>query len=308
MAPATEVRAARFPSLASQRIVVTGGASGIGLATAERFVVEGSRVIVLDLAAEALARVRSSLPDVAGLVACDVADPASVSAAFQAIDELVGGVDVLIANAGISIRHPFLDITPEEWRRVVGVDLDGVFHTARAAARRMMTAGGGTILMTASTNGVVGHPFYADYNAAKAGVILLARSMALELAPLVRVNAVAPGYVLTPMQQAEYSPEMLAATDARIPLGRHARPDEVASLFAFLASGEASYITGAVIPIDGGELAGGLASRDWMGPAGPADRAGPVDSAGPAGSADHARPADPVETASERRPDPGATS
>jgi NAD(P)-dependent dehydrogenase (short-subunit alcohol dehydrogenase family) len=114
---------------------------------------------------------------------------------------------------------------------------------------------------------VVGHPFYADYNASKAGVILLTRSMALELAPRVRVNAICPGYVMTPMQQSEYTPEMLAATDAKIPVGRHARPDEVASLFAFLASDEGAYLTGVAIPIDGGELAGGLASRDWIRPA-----------------------------------------
>jgi NAD(P)-dependent dehydrogenase (short-subunit alcohol dehydrogenase family) len=109
--------------------------------------------------------------------------------------------------------------------------------------------------MTASTNGLTGHPFYADYNASKAGVILLARTMALELAPTVRVNAVCPGYVLTPMQRAEYSDEMLAAVNASIPLGRHASPDEIASLFAFLASDEGAYFTGAVISIDGGETA-----------------------------------------------------
>ena len=117
------------------------------------------------------------------------------------------------------------------------------------------------ILVTASTNGIVGHPFYADYNASKAGVIALVRTMALELAPTIRVNAVCPGYVLTPMQEAEYSPEMLAATDAKIPLGRHARPEEIASLYAFLASDEGAYLTGAAIEIDGGETAGGLASR-----------------------------------------------
>jgi NAD(P)-dependent dehydrogenase (short-subunit alcohol dehydrogenase family) len=114
---------------------------------------------------------------------------------------------------------------------------------------------GGVILMTASTNGLAAHRFYAGYNAAKAGVILLARTMALELAPKVRVNAVCPGYVLTPMQQAEYTPEQLAEVDASIPLGRHARPEEVAALFAFLASDEGSYFTGATISLDGGELA-----------------------------------------------------
>jgi meso-butanediol dehydrogenase / (S,S)-butanediol dehydrogenase / diacetyl reductase len=109
--------------------------------------------------------------------------------------------------------------------------------------------------MTASTNGLTGHPFYADYNASKAGVILLARTMALELAPAVRVNAVCPGYVLTPMQKSEYTDEMLAEVNAGIPLGRHASPEEIASLFAFLASDDGAYFTGAVISVDGGETA-----------------------------------------------------
>ncbi|MCK5430788.1 MAG: SDR family oxidoreductase, partial [Anaerolineales bacterium] len=111
------------------------------------------------------------------------------------------------------------------------------------------------------TNGLMGYPYYADYNASKAGVIELTRSMALELAPTVRVIAVCPGYVLTPMQEAEYSPEMLEAVNRKIPLGRHATPEEIAALFAFLASDEAPYITGQHIVIDGGETAGGLASR-----------------------------------------------
>ena len=128
----------------------------------------------------------------------------------------------------------------------------------------MVAGGGGVILMTASTNGLTGHPFYADYNAAKAGVIQLARTMALELAPKVRVCSICPGYVLTPMQQAEYTPEMLADVEAKIPIGRHARPEELAGLFAFLASDEGAYVTGAAIAMDGGETAGGIASRDWI--------------------------------------------
>jgi NAD(P)-dependent dehydrogenase (short-subunit alcohol dehydrogenase family) len=191
----------------------------------------------------------------------DVADPEQVASAFDQADRALGGLDVLIDNAGISIRHAFLDITPDEWQRVLAVNLTGMFLCAQQAARRMVAGDGGVILMTASTNGMVAHPNYADYNASKAGVILLAKTMALELAPRVRVNCISPGYVMTPMQAAEYTPEMLGATDAKIPLGRHATPDEVAGLFAWLASDEAAYLTGAVIPIDGGETAGGLASR-----------------------------------------------
>jgi meso-butanediol dehydrogenase/(S,S)-butanediol dehydrogenase/diacetyl reductase len=195
------------------------------------------------------------LPGLDGALLCDVADRAQVDRAFTRVDELLGGVDVLVANAGISVRQPFLEIREEDWRRVLDVNLTGVFHCAQEAGRRMSAAGGGVILMTASTNGLSAHPLYADYNASKAGVVLLARTMARELAPAVRVNAVCPGYVLTPMQQAEYTPEMLAEVDAGIPLGRHARPEEVAALFAFLASDESAYVTGATITIDGGETA-----------------------------------------------------
>jgi meso-butanediol dehydrogenase / (S,S)-butanediol dehydrogenase / diacetyl reductase len=125
----------------------------------------------------------------------------------------------------------------------------------------MWEQAGGVILQTASTNGFVGQPYYADYNATKAGVIELTRTMALELAPKVRVCAVAPGYVLTPMQRAEYTDAMLDEVNRKIPLLRHARPEEIAALFAFLASDDAAYITGQVYTIDGAETAGGLASR-----------------------------------------------
>ncbi len=271
---------ARDRGLAGRSVVVTGGGSGIGLATAARFLAEGSRVAILDVDSGALASARDRLPGLAGAVRCDVADADQVTRAFAELDAILGPLDVLVANAGISIRHSFLDITPDEWRHVMAVNLDGVFHCAQAAARRMSASGGGVILMTASTNGLVGHPFYADYNASKAGVLLLMRSMALELAPRIRVNAVCPGYVMTPMQQAEYTPAMLDATNAKIPLGRHADPEEIAALFAFLASDEGRYFTGAAIPIDGGELAGGLASRDWMYPPGRAVAPGPERPAG----------------------------
>jgi len=241
--------------LAGKRVVVTGGTSGIGEATSRRFVEEGARVVALAAGEREIETARERIPGLEAALRCDVADAAQVERAFARVDGLLGGVDVLVANAGISVRRPFLEIREEEWRRVLDVNLTGVFLCAQQAARRMVAGGGGVILMTASTNGLSGHPLYADYNASKAGVILLARTMALELAPAVRVNAVCPGYVLTPMQQAEYTPEMLAEVDASIPLRRHARPEEIAALFAFLASDESAYVTGAAIAIDGGETA-----------------------------------------------------
>ena len=247
--------------LKTKRVLITGGASGIGAATAARFLEEGSVVCVLDRDGEARQRVLRELPNLAAALDADVSNLAQVQAAFAEAIRLMGGVDVLVNNAGISIRHNFLEITPEEWDRVIAVNLTGVFYVAQTAARHMMERGGGVILQTASTNGVVGYPFYADYNATKAGVIELTKSMALELAPKVRVCAVAPGYVLTPMQRAEYTDEMLEEVNRKIPLRRHAQPEEIAALFAFLASDDAQYITGHVYTIDGAEITGGLASR-----------------------------------------------
>ena len=245
--------------LKDKRVLITGGASGIGAATTARFLQEGARVCVLDRDAEACARIKRDLSALA--VIADVADLKQVEAAFAEAVRLMNGVDVLINNAGISIRHRFLDITPEEWDRVIAVNLTGVFYVAQAAARHMWERGSGVILQTASTNGVMGYPYYADYNATKAGVIELTRSMALELAPKVRVCAVAPGYVLTPMQRAEYTDAMLAEVNRKIPMGRHAAPEEIAGLFAYLASDDAAFATGQVYTLDGGETAGGLASR-----------------------------------------------
>jgi NAD(P)-dependent dehydrogenase (short-subunit alcohol dehydrogenase family) len=247
--------------LKGKRVLITGGASGIGAATAARFLEEGSAVCIVDRDPNGRDQIRRQLPNLAGTVLADVSDRKQVQAAFEETVRVLGGVDVLINNAGISVRHNFLDITPEEWNQVLAVNLTGAFYVAQTAARHMWSGSGGVIVQTASTNGIVGYPYYADYNASKAGLIELTRSMALELAPKVRVCAVAPGYVLTPMQRAEYSDEMLDEVNRKIPLRRHATPEEVAALFAFLSSDDAAYLTGHVYTIDGAETAGGLASR-----------------------------------------------
>jgi meso-butanediol dehydrogenase/(S,S)-butanediol dehydrogenase/diacetyl reductase len=247
--------------LKDKGVLVTGGASGIGAATAARFLEEGAQVVVLDRDSKARERIARELPKLAGVVSADVSKLNEVQAAFAEAVRMMGRVDVLINNAGISVRHKFLDITPDEWDRVIAVNLTGVFYMAQISARHMMEKGSGVILQTASTNGIVGYPYYADYNATKAGVIEMTKSMALELAPKVRVNAIAPGYVLTPMQRAEYTDAMLLEVNNKIPMRRHAKPEEIAALFAFLASEDAAYITGHVYVIDGAESAGGMASR-----------------------------------------------
>ena len=247
--------------LKSKRVLITGGASGIGAATAARFLEEGAQVSILDRDAKACASIRHQLPAISETIIADVANRLQVAAAFAQAVHTMGAVDVLINNAGISMRHNFLEITPEEWDKVIAVNLTGIFYVAQTAARHMWQRGTGVILQTASTNGTVGQPYYADYNASKAGVIELTKTMALELAPKVRVCAIAPGYVLTPMQRAEYTDAMLEEVNQKIPLRRHAKPEEIAALFAFLASDEAAYATGHVYTLDGGETTGGLASR-----------------------------------------------
>jgi NAD(P)-dependent dehydrogenase (short-subunit alcohol dehydrogenase family) len=231
--------------LAGKTVVVTGGSSGIGAATVARFREEGCTAIDL-----------SRHPSVGG-VACDVGDLEQVRDAFAEI----GAVDVVVNNAGISFRHLAVEIAADEWQQVLATNLTGVFNVAQVAGRRMLEGDGGVIINIASTNALVGHPRYADYNATKAALLALTRTLALEWAPSVRVLAVCPGYVMTPMQEAEYTPEMITEVNAKIPLGRHAHPDEIAALLAFLACDEAAYMTGSAVVIDGGETAGGLASR-----------------------------------------------
>lgn len=243
-----------------RRVLITGGASGIGAAIAQRFMDDGNQVGILDHDDKALERlVRGARPPDLLLLA-DVTDVTAVEQAFSRIDDEWNGLDVLCNNAGISSRSAFLETTLASWERTLAVNLTGAFIVAQQAARRMVASSGGVIINTASVSGMVGMPNYAAYNASKAGMIELTKTMALELAPAVRVNAVCPGYILTPMQEAEYTESMLADCAASIPMGRLGTPREIAAMVSYLASDAAAFITGQSFAIDGGETAGGLAS------------------------------------------------
>jgi 3-oxoacyl-[acyl-carrier protein] reductase len=267
------------PDGGRRTVLISGASSGIGLATAERFAAGGDRVINLDL--------RPPADGGAGeWVELDVTDWDAVRGTVDAI-AAESGVQVVIANAGISLRRPFLEMGEQDVRRLLDLNLIGVLTLWQAAARHMVRSRSGVLLATASTNASVGYPLYADYNASKAAVLALCRTVALELAPYVRTACVSPGYVLTPMQRAEYNDAMLAAVNERIPIRRHAEPAEVAEAFHYLASPAARYVTGQQLVIDGGELAGGTASTyrvafpDGAGPDGsPPEGTGP-DSTGP---------------------------
>lgn len=240
--------------LAGKRVIITGGSTGIGAAVARRFLEEGARAAVWCRNPENAAAIAQELPKLSDVAAVDVADAEGVDRAFEQSLARLGGLDVLICNAGISLRRGFVDITREEFDRIMRVNVHGVFYVSQLAARHMLRQDqGGAIFMTASTSGVTAYRHYADYNASKGALLALMRSMAIELAPKIRVNAVNPGYTMTPMQEAEYSPEMLAKVNGIIPLKRHARPEELASLYVYLASDEASYASGAVFTLDGAE-------------------------------------------------------
>ncbi|GAA2990458.1 SDR family NAD(P)-dependent oxidoreductase [Streptomyces fulvorobeus] len=236
-------------------VVVSGASSGIGFAAAERFARAGDRVYNLDVKPA-----ETTVENVTWL-ATDVADWSAVEQAVTHVHDSHGQIDVVIANAGISIRRGVLDITVDDARRVVDVNLLGVLGLWQAAARHMVHRGEGVLLATASVNAHRGFPYYADYNATKAGIAALCRTFAMELSPAVQVVCVSPGAVLTPMQLAEYTPQMLDEVNARIPAGRHAQPEEIAEAFHYLASAQARFITGQELIIDGGETTGSLTSE-----------------------------------------------
>jgi len=233
-----------------EKVIVTGGANGIGRAISCAFAAAGASVWILDLPAESPVEIAKSLR--AQACCADVTDRESLESAFAE----AGDPTVVIVNAGVGSASSFSATTADLWNRTLAVNLTGAFHTIQIAAEAMKRRGGGSIVLTASTNAYDGEPNLAAYNASKAGLLGLLHSAANELGPYgIRVNAVCPGLIRTRLTASHFSNrELLAEYFKQIPLGRGGEPDEVAAAVVFLASGLASYITGAALLVDGGQM------------------------------------------------------
>lgn len=245
--------------LADKRVIITGASSGIGEATAGRFVREGARVVLVARGAERLQRVALELGAAATAYPADVRDPDQVEAMVDAALEVLGGIDVVVNSAGVSNPTALEDLTPDLWREVIDTNLSGSFYVCRAAGLRMRDAGGGSIVNVASESSLLGEPMYVAYCASKGGILTLTKALAAELAPTVRVNAVCPGTVQTPMLDRDFAslpdPEWARkATKDRIPLRRFCTPEEVAEAILYLAA-EATFATGMGLNLDGGTTA-----------------------------------------------------
>jgi len=246
--------------LEGKTAIITGAGRGIGKAIAQKFLQEGARVLICDIVPERISAAARDLRRSGEVhpVVGDVTVPAFCATLVRRAQDLFGELHVLVNNAGIAVFEPFLDHSETTWDRTMAVNLKSVFLLSQQAARVMVAQGkGGAIVNMASSNGHVGEKELAAYNASKAGVVLLTKTIAIELAVHnIRVNCVSPGFIQTDLvQDAGVDETFMQAYLNKIPLGRYGKPEEVANVVAFLASDEASFITGESVIIDGGQLA-----------------------------------------------------
>jgi NAD(P)-dependent dehydrogenase (short-subunit alcohol dehydrogenase family) len=241
--------------------LVTGGASGIGAAAARRFASEGAQVVVADIDEDGARLLADDLPD-GFAVTVDTADASSVEAAVRRAVDHYGRIDVVFNNAGIAgAQQPLHELPVEDWRKVRGINGDGMFHVMKYCIAQMLKTGGGSIVNTSSTAGLTGQVNISPYTFAKAGLVGLTRSAAVEYAAQnIRINAIAPTVVWTPLVErfAQSAPDpvaMRAAMENYNPMPGIPMPEDVAAVVAFLASDEARWITGHTLPIDGGYCA-----------------------------------------------------
>jgi NAD(P)-dependent dehydrogenase (short-subunit alcohol dehydrogenase family) len=245
--------------LVGRGALITGASSGIGEATARAFVREGARVVLAARRPERLAAVTAELGPQASAHRADVADPDQVTGMVGAAAQWLGRLDVVVNSAGVSHPAPLAELTPERWHEVIEINLSGCFYVCREAGLAMRAAGGGVIVNVASESALMGEPGYVAYCASKGGVLALTKALAAELAPTVRVNAVCPGSVDTPMLRRDFAslPDAAGAEQAtrqRIALRRFATADEIAAAIVFLA-GDATFATGLGLNLDGGTTA-----------------------------------------------------
>lgn len=243
--------------LSGRTAVVTGAASGLGRAIALGLDAYGAQVVLADKNVEGAEEVRAGLHQTSTVIGVDVTDPAQVTAMVQATLNERGAIDIAFIMPGINVRKPALDIEDDEWERVMNVNLTALFRSAREIGRVMVDQGRGSMVLMASARGLTGGQRQGAYSATKAGVIGLTRVLAWEWAPHVRVNALAPGYLATPLvSQIAADPDWWQATEKLHALGRVGNPEEIVGPAVFLASDASSFVTGSTLVVDGGWTAG----------------------------------------------------
>ncbi len=241
--------------------VVTGGARGIGLAIGQWFLAHDHRVVLLDIDADTLSQTAARLNDPEHVLAihCDVSKPQQVQAAVGTVTTAFGRVDALVNNAGVAVFKPILETTFEEWRHVLGTNLDGAFICTQAFAPVMLKTGGGAVVNIASISGLRASTLRVAYGTSKAALIQLTKQQAVELGNVgIRVNCIAPGPVDTEMSKLVHSVAIRSDYYDTIPLNRYGTPEEIASAAGFLCSPAASYVNGQVLAVDGGFEASGV--------------------------------------------------